>query len=299
MVIFSAAHCILPLPPETLCKHCRSTCTPPTLQPVDQNYSTNGTFNGGSGGGGGGPIATVCFGGAAPDANTEWDQAMYLARQWLTNTVQNISVSIFYDFQNGGRNVTAGENNFGIASCDGDACCCEHEATSGGSMVCNICADDSGGGGGGGSGGGWAFKDSYHAATTLQHTFAVRNFLTELLPNEKGRPPFNYALAFGAELPPPQVPSTFAQGLGEEPVGAIAVWTLSVPKECAAVVLTGVANQSKCSGKIWGGDLPASSNVSCADACRSTIGCRSFTVWHPSDPNTHGAPRFKTVVCAQ
>ena len=77
------------------------------------------------------------------------------------------------------------------------------------------------------------------------------------------------------------LPSARAQGFGDAspPVHAIAVWTLAVPAACGAPSLTGVANHSVCHGKIWGGQLKQSSGVRCEDACRGTLGCRSFSVF--------------------
>ena len=38
-----------------------------------------------------------CVGGTEPDIVSETDQAMYVARQWLVNAMEGISVSIYYD----------------------------------------------------------------------------------------------------------------------------------------------------------------------------------------------------------
>eukprot|EP00041_Stephanoeca_diplocostata_P021350 m.495965 g.495965 ORF g.495965 m.495965 type:complete len:375 (-) comp21804_c0_seq8:1229-2353(-) len=54
-----------------------------------------------------------CIKGASPDYNSDLDQANYLARQWLVNTLVDIPISIYYDYENDGHNSSLGEDNFG------------------------------------------------------------------------------------------------------------------------------------------------------------------------------------------
>ena len=210
---------------------------------------------------------TMCVGGASPDASTPADQAMFLSRQWLLNTRQNLSTSIYYDWIDDGTNASLGEHNFGV------------RLPSGG-------ADQPG-----------APKPAYAAAAALQRYFGTRNFLGNLAATTVGTTAtadtadtataaqFAYVMAFGAELPsgstsdPPPLPSALAQGLGSSPTDALVVWSLAVPSECAAARLVGVQHNTACPGTIWEGDAAALANTSCDAVCREMLGCRSYTVW--------------------
>eukprot|EP00494_Astrolonche_serrata_P032005 UN32274 len=52
-------------------------------------------------------------GGGDKQAISEHEQASRLARQWLTNDIANVSISIWYDWHNDGTNRAKGESNFG------------------------------------------------------------------------------------------------------------------------------------------------------------------------------------------
>lgn len=192
-----------------------------------------------------------CRQGASPDANTPADQAVYLSRQWLLNTRQNLSISIWYDWQDDGTNTTYGEDNFGVRGADGRTA-----------------------------------KPAYAAATTLQLHFSRRNYLGDLRTTGSASP-FGYAMAFGEELPPapvasgwsPPLPSALAQGLAAEPTGALAVWSIARPESCAAPRLVGLGHNTSCAGTIWEGCAAAMEGRSCESICRATLGCQSYTIW--------------------
>ena len=225
---------------------------------------------------------SLCDGGASPDASTLRDQAMYLARSWLTNTARNISISIFYDFENGGTNTTLGENNFGVASCSGGparGCCCSYK--SGAGRVCRVCANATASQ----KSSAWVPKPSHTAAKTLQSMFGTREYLGSLLPIGRNGT-MQWALAFGAHLPSPTLPSALAQGIaaGGANVEAIALWNLKLGGEsesaCAPnATLVGVQNKTRCQGTIFSGHAPGNDRAGCEELCRSTVGCRSFTTW--------------------
>jgi hypothetical protein len=228
-----------------------------------------------SSGGGGHPA--VCNGGASPDASSEVDQALYLARQWLSNVRWNLSISIYYDWMDDGENSTLGENNFGVLRSDGKTA-----------------------------------KPAYTAAATLQSLFGQRNYLGALSvvggngtgADEAGGQPQAFAMAFGAPLATPSsskiappLPSAVAQGFGgkeqSQQVGAMALWSLAVPESCSTTSLVGVGHQTKCPGRFFEGSAALQGNTSCDALCRQTAGCRSYAVW-PAPPGGGGERHCRT-----
>lgn len=217
---------------------------------------------------GGGSQPAVCNGGASPDASSEADQARYLARQWLSNARDNLSISIYYDWMDDGDNSTLGEHNFGVVHHDGKTP-----------------------------------KQAYTAASALQTLFGSRNYLGGLPiiggngtgpTSGGGRTPFAFAMAFGVPLAAPSsptiarpLPSAAAQGFGTEPVDALALWSLAMPASCATPSLVGVQHKTKCPGRFFEGSAMLLANMSCDDACRHTPGCRSYVVW----PEAKGGER--------
>eukprot|EP00045_Choanoeca_perplexa_P009100 m.85899 g.85899 ORF g.85899 m.85899 type:complete len:491 (+) comp14748_c0_seq1:3-1475(+) len=89
-----------------------------------------------------------CVKGAQTGNNTYDDQAKELARQWLVNAMEDIPISIFYDWSDGGSNKTYGEDNFGVVE----------------NIYHNSSLPRTP-------------KPSYHAATTLQSRFGERAFV--------------------------------------------------------------------------------------------------------------------------
>eukprot|EP00730_Choanoeca_flexa_P009517 TRINITY_DN12663_c1_g3_i3.p1 TRINITY_DN12663_c1_g3~~TRINITY_DN12663_c1_g3_i3.p1 ORF type:complete len:347 (+),score=62.91 TRINITY_DN12663_c1_g3_i3:405-1445(+) len=99
------------------------------------------------------PDGTIikCDAGAQTGSNSLEDQAKALARQWLINAMNDIPVSIFYDWKNGGTNTTLGEYNFGT--------------------VLNVYNNESLP---------YTPKPSYHAASTLQTILGSKAFVQRL-----------------------------------------------------------------------------------------------------------------------
>jgi hypothetical protein len=236
----------------------------------------------------------MCIGGASPDANTPRDQALYLARQWLTNTAIETAISIFYDFADGGVNATAGEQNFGVARCPGGAargCCCRSDVPgAGGSRVCGVCANATASV----AAAAWVPKPAHVAAATLQVHFGSRPFLGRL---DSASVAGSWALAFARALPPPALPAAVASGVvpGGANVEAVAVWNPDISPACAATTRVGRGNRTKCTGTIYEGNvsaLPAASRLTCEEVCRRTVACRSFTVWPSGDTGNGTASRY-------
>ena len=225
--------------------------------------------------GGGGDQPAVCDRGASPDASSESDQAMYLARQWLSNVRHNLSISIYYDWEDDGGNSSLGEDNFGVLRHDGKTP-----------------------------------KPAYAAASTLQRLFGSRNYLGGVPiiggnatghghghGHGHGRGAFAFGMAFGAPLAAPAsptiarpLPSAATQGFGTESVDALAIWSLALPLSCSAPSLVGVGHRTKCPGRFFEGPATLLSNSTystCEGLCRQTPGCRSYAVW----PSPEGGER--------
>ena len=228
---------------------------------------------------GGGSRPTVCDRGASPDASSELDQAMYLARHWLSNVRWNLSISIYYDWMDDGDNSTLGESNFGVLRHDGKTP-----------------------------------KPAYTAAATLQDLFGRRNYLGALpviggngTAEDEAHHPLAFAMAFGASLAMPAsqtiarpLPSAVAQGFGTEQVEGLALWSLAVPESCSTPSLVGEGHQTKCPGRFFEGSSALLGNSTCEALCRQTLGCRSYAVWPtPTGGERHCRAEYSRCVAPQ
>jgi hypothetical protein len=195
-----------------------------------------------------------CDGGTMPDVVSESDQAMYVARQWLVNTLERIPVSIYYDYTNDG-----GTTPYDRTQCE---------------MNYGITMEGYG-----------APKPAYHAAVTVQKFVGRRPFLAQL--GDQTSNAMEYVLAFGAagDGPPPVSVDVEAAGGAE----VFAVWTLSTTGGTAQT--TGSKDGAYCGGDALFTGMASDCSAKCkaTAGCRGFVSYSTGSVHSDSNCQLTGS----------